>query len=30
MPLHTKIIVIGSWLFLLLCLVIYSIRDKGE
>lgn len=30
MPLHTKIIVIGSWLLLLLGLVIYSIRDKGR
>jgi hypothetical protein len=30
MPLHTKLIAIGSWLLLLVGLVIYSIRTKGE
>jgi hypothetical protein len=30
MPLHTKLIVAGSWLLLLFGLILYSLRDKGE
>ncbi len=30
MPLHTKLIVVGSWLLLLIGLVIYCLRTKGE
>ncbi len=30
MPLHTKLIVIGSWILLLVGLILYSIRSKDE
>jgi hypothetical protein len=30
MPLHTKIIVAGSWILLLVGLIVYSIRCRGE
>ena len=30
MPLHTKLIIAGSWLLLLVGLVVYTIRVKDE
>lgn len=30
MPLHTKLIIVGSWILLLAGLILYSIRSKGE